>query len=115
MKRILSTLVLAAMLLCMALSLTSCGGPSGSYRDALGVTTIEFDGGKATITVLGGFSYTASYEMGEDEKGYETITFSYGDGERENDTFKGTLPYTEGVEGESEYIKIAGIKYTKID
>lgn len=114
MKRIVSLLLVAVLLTGCVLALASCSGPRGTYKDALtGLTTLEFKGGKVTISI-GNYSTTANFEMGEDEDGDTTITFTYDEGEKEQSGFKGTVSYSEGEEDGTKYIKIAGIRYNKV-
>ena len=45
MKKILSLILVAALLCACAFTLTSCGNkPSGTYKDETGLVTLEFKG-----------------------------------------------------------------------
>lgn len=84
MKRILFALL--AAILCF--SLCACGGdpkPEGKYKDALGATTLEFDGDTLTIsTALTGEADSGEFEMDGDKiiiDGEEAMTY-----DAENDT-----------------------------
>ena len=119
MKKIVSAFLVCVLLVGCTLALVSCGGPSGTYKDALtGLTTYEFSGGDVTITVgAGNFSTTINceYDMGENEDGEQTITFTFGEDEDGADKYSGTHTYTEGEEDGKQYIKIGGVKYNKAD
>lgn len=118
MKKVLSTALVCVLILGLALSLASCG-LSGSYKNELLATTLEFSGDKVTIkweidlVVSISHSSTAKYSIGTTDNGTKTITFSYDEGQEENDTLKGTLPYGEGSDDKGSYIEIATIKFYK--
>ena len=115
MKKVISTLLVAVMLVGSMFILVSCGGLSGTYKaeTIVGSTTLEFSGNKVTITnKVGGATFdpvTANYELGEKEDGSRTITFSYDEGVEEDETLKGTVSFSEGSDDNGSYIKIAGI------
>lgn len=121
MKKIVSALLVCILLVGCTLALVSCGGPSGKYKGAelFGIsTTYEFSGSKVTITTgAGNLTYTLNgeFEMGENDKGEETITFTFGEGEEDSEEYSGTHTYVEGEEDGVKYIKIDGVKYTKVD
>jgi len=115
MKKVISTLLVAVMLVGSMFILVSCGGLSGTYKaEALGTTTtLEFSGNKVSITTKAGAvtvgPVTANYELGEKEDGKRTITFSYDNEEEAHDVLKGTVSFSEGSDDNGSYIKIAGI------
>lgn len=121
MKRILSIVLAAAVLATLCLSLASCGKLSGKYTaDVFGTgTTMTFDGKKVkigfTVTLLGEVaSVDATYKI----KG-DTITFEFADeDEVSNSSAKKVIQSLEepvSFEKGEDYIKINGVKYTKVD
>ena len=68
MKRVISTVLLATLLLTMIVTLTSCGGPDGKYGHEY--LNLEFDGDKVTVNVkvFGTFSSTGKYKLGDDNE-----------------------------------------------
>ena len=115
MKKIISVLLVCVLLAVSVFALASCGKTlSGEYT--LGLKTYSFDGSKVKITYeLFGVSTTINgrYEITEDENGKQSITFSFGKNEENTDGYAGTFSFSEGTENGKDYIKIAGIKYTK--
>ena len=117
LKKIFAAVTAAAL----ALTLASCGGKtlSGTYkRDGLFVdTTYTFTKNEVTIkNSVGGavsFESKATYVIEEKEDGSFTITFTYAEGETPDDDLKGTQSFTEGKEGDVQYIKIGGVQYNK--
>lgn len=128
MKKIISLV----LILTLVLSLASCGGGvSGTYEGKVdfavagldiveGSLTFNFSGNKVEISaaakllgILGGETETvsATYKLGEKEDGSKTITFDLGDVESVKGVIQAgvDLPFEQG----DDYIKIAGIKYTK--
>ena len=115
MKKTLSILLVAVLLLGSVFMLSSCG-LSGTYKSALG-TSLTFSGNTVTIEqniVIGTTTpIVANYSIGEDENGNRIITISYDDGAEQHDTLKGALPYGEGSDDKGSYIEILYIKYYK--
>ena len=120
--RVLSFALIAVMMVC---ALASCAKKiSGTYVAEVGgelagyTATYTFSGKKVNVTkeaTIAGFSKTTelngTYEIAENDEGELEITLSF---ETEDDEIKsGTFTFSEGVENDVEYIKIAGIKYTK--
>lgn len=108
MKRIVSAVLVCILLVGSMLVLGSCGGPSGVYKDSTGITTMEFKGDKVTIKwSLGGFSYEseASFKITE-EDGEKFITFTYGEGEKENSSFNGKMAYSDGTKDDKSFIQL---------
>ena len=113
--------VMVAVMLC--LTLASCGKTiSGKYEAEIDVllasytATYEFSGSKVEATkkatVLGSVKTTVlegKYEIAELDDGSMEITFTF---ESDDDDIKsGTFTFEEG----ENYIKIAGIKYDKVE
>lgn len=119
MKKTISTLLVAVLLISSMFLLVSCGGLSGSYKS--GTTTLDFSGDNVTIkfevTVVVTISKTstAKYQLGNDDNGNRTITFTYGDGQEENSLLANgiALPFSEGSDDKGSYIKIAGVTFYK--
>jgi len=115
MKRIISTLLVCALLVGCMLTLVACGNIlNGTYSDKTEFmgqsveTSYTFKGKNVTIevkTVLGGKveseSIEGTYKIDGDE-----ITFTL---EEDGETKTETFTFEKG----DDYIKIAGIKYTK--
>ncbi len=116
MKKIVSSVLVCVMLLGCVLALASCGKMlNGSYSDALtGLTTYTFEGNKVTIKVgAGNFvtEFEGTYEIKTNDKDEEVIIFTFeGDG---SDEYTGEYAFTEGSEGDTQYIKIGLFKYVK--
>lgn len=119
MKKILSMLLVCVLLVGTLFALTSCGGPSGKYQDALKVTTLEFSGSKVTITIdniIGNDTVLeGKYDITEDDEGNKTITFTFESEDDEADAWDAPMSYSEGEEDGKQYIKIGIVKYTKAD
>ena len=115
MKRILSLILALTLVLGMVFTLASCGKMlNGKYQDPTGVTTYEFSGSKVTLTValLGTHTYEGTYKIAENDEGKMTITFTFESEDAENHS--GEATFSEGSENDVEFIKIDGIKYTKV-
>lgn len=104
-------LALALALVTLTCVFASCGTRlSGTYSaTAAGTGTVfEFKGSKVLITFkVVGFSgdpIEAKYEIKDDK-----IKFIFDEDSSEANNLKGELPFEKG----DDYIKIAGIKYTK--
>ena len=121
MKKITSLLLVCVLLVGCVFTLASCAKTlNGKYElDAIvGGKTYEFKGKTVAITyeVLG-FEKTVEgkYAIDENDDGELEITFTFAEDEKDADEFKGTFSFTEGKEGDTKYIKIGGVKYTKVD
>ena len=115
MKRIISTLLVCVLLVGCVLTLASCGTRlSGTYSaesEIMGQsieTSYTFKGKNVTVevktTVLGvvnSESVEGTYEIDGDE-----ITFTM---EKDGETESQTVTFEKG----DDYIKLAGVKYTK--
>ena len=123
MKKIISSILVCALLVCTLFTLASCGKVlSGTYEreeeilgQVVATTTYEFEAnGKVTVRV--------DLAIGEDvvkEGEYEfnkdgdkiTFTFENEDGELDSTT----CTFTEGEEGDVKFIKLDNVKYEKVD
>ena len=127
MKKLLS-IVLAALLLVSSLAmLASCGGPSGKYGSDN--YTLKFSGSKVTVTWKGltkSYEMTGKFEMGKDDNGNKTITFTMDEVESDSilgdaaygtakAIFDGTKSYNEGKDdANGKYVEIGGVKYFEL-
>ena len=121
MKRIISTLLVCVLLLGCVFTFASCGKVlSGKYElDAvLGSKTYEFSGlNKVAITyeVLSvETTIEGTYKIAKNDEGETEITFTFENEEAAKD-YAGTFSFAQGKEEGVNYIKIAGVKYTKAD
>ena len=118
MKKIISTVLICVLLLGCVMSFTSCDSIlMGEYELDLAVATVTYKfklTGKVTITydpIIGSSkSFDGEYSISDDG---EEITFTFEDDEAEE--YSGTVPFSKGEEDGVDYIKLAGIKYTKVD
>ena len=115
MKKTIKITALMIVIVMAVFAFASCAKKlSGTYEvdgGILGTTTYEFDGKKYTKTYdpIAGDNQVeeGKYEIDEDAG---EITFTYEvDGEEQTRT----EDFVEGTDGDSEYIKIGGIQYTK--
>lgn len=93
MKRIL--FVLLALLLCVSLCACGDASPSGTYKDATGLTSYEFSGNTVKITALAAEVGEFEYEM----DGEKVVIADYSI----------EMTYNE----ETDVITVGGISYTK--
>jgi hypothetical protein len=113
MKKVISAVLLVALLACSVFALASCG-ISGTYKNDL--YTLDFSGDEVEIQAKSGalsLNYTASYELGENEDGEQTITFTYAEGADKSLVFNGTMKYNEGEDNDGKYIELGAIKLYK--
>ena len=120
MKRIISTLLVCAILLGCVLTMASCSYVlMGKYElDAgVGSQTYEFAlPNKVSITyelLTMEKTVEGTYKIAENEDGEFEITFTFADEEAEK--YAGTFSLSQGEEDGVKYIKIGGVKYTKVD
>ncbi|MBO5879148.1 MAG: hypothetical protein J6Q68_01165 [Clostridia bacterium] len=117
MKKIISSVLVCVLLLGCAFTLASCGKTlSGEYESTLGTTTYAFSGKNVTVTYeIFGFTKTieGTYEITVNDEEEEIIIFTFPSDAEDADDYAGEYSFVEGTEGDDEYIKIAGIKYTK--
>ncbi|MBQ8583762.1 MAG: hypothetical protein IJ488_04030 [Clostridia bacterium] len=120
MKRIISTVLVCLLLIGSVFALASCGNnPSGTYESTGYISVAktggvyEFSGKKVTYTYyIGGvesYSVEGEFKVAENDEGELEITLTYG--EEKEDAESGTVAFEKG----DDYIKIAGIKYTKAE
>ena len=112
-------LSLVAVIACVALA--SCGGPSGKYTG--NVYTFEFKGSDVTVSwkgVIDSYTMSGSFELGEDENGNKTISFTWQDGDSyvqdaafaiPKGIFAKNVSYNEGSDDTGKYIEIAGVRF----
>ena len=121
MKKIISLILVCVLFIGCTLTLASCGKKlSGKYESALGTGAYyEFSGNKMTYSrksLFGGKYITeGTYEITEDEDGNTVIILTYDSGTSEEDAKSGSYSFSEGVEDGTEYIKISGVRYNKVD
>ena len=124
MKKSVKVLAVVMTMILLCLACTSCAKKlSGSYKGEINVlvasyeVVYEFSGSKVTVTrqvesIIGDSDpvvLEGKYEITEDDDGELKIEFTY---ETEDDVVKGgKFDFEEG----EDYIKIAGIKYSKVD
>ena len=121
--RVVSLTLVAVFMLAM---LASCGGPSGEYGSDN--YTLKFSGSKVTVTWKGlteTKEMTGKFEMGKDDDGNKTITFTMDEVETDSilgdisyktakALFDGTKSYNEGKDdSKGAYIEIGGARYYK--
>ena len=116
-------LALVAVMACVLL--VSCGGPSGEYGSD--DYTLKFSGSKVTVSWKGltqSYEMTGKFEMGKDDEGNKTITFTMDEGEGESllgdiaykgakALFDGTKSFNSGKDDKGSYIEISAIRYYK--
>lgn len=117
MKKTISAVLVCVMLVCTVFSLASCGKTiSGKYKAELNLgfaatsTTYEFDFFGKVVRTSNSFGSETTVEgkyefIEEDTK--VTLTFP--------DEDPATYDFSSGEEDGVEYIKLDGIKYTKVD
>ena len=121
-------LMCVVLVVVMMLSLVACGKKlSGTYEAEIDVVllkytaTYEFSGSKVTAvkktTVFGTVNTVTlegTYEIAENDDGELEITFTF-ENEEEAKDYAGTFSFAKGKEGDTQYIKIGGAKYKKVD
>ena len=118
MKKIISALLCVLLVGC-AFILVSCDKRlSGTYEidGGLASSSYEFKGSNVTITAeVLGFekSCEGKYKITENDEGITVIVFTFEDSDAEK--YSGEFGFTEGEEGDTKYIKIAGVRYNKVD
>ncbi len=96
MKRLLTSLLLTALILSLAFTLTACG-LDGTYDGKL--YDLKFKGDNVTvITSIGNLEGT--YEIEEKEDGKKTITFDFVDEDSEDPTKQQILAIIDGLLGQ---------------
>ena len=118
MKKILSTLLVCALLIGCVLTLASCGKMfAGTYERDFIIYEASYEfkiGGKVILTldppVGDDVVYVGTYTINEDN---DEITFEFKDEDAKE--FGGTRSFSQGVEDGEKYIKLGGVKYTEDD
>ncbi len=124
-KTIIKVLALTLVAVMMCAVLVSCGGPSGEYGGDK--YTLKFSGSNVTVSWKGitqSYELKGKFEMGKDDDGNKTITFTMEEQEGESflgdaayagakAIFDGTKSYKEGSDDSGKYIEISGIKFYK--
>ena len=113
-KNIIKVLALVLIAATVCTVFAACGSKlSGKYKDALGLTTLEFKGDKMKLTIVGldDLAIECKYSIKGDE-----ISITYdGDKADEMKDYLGDLTGTSDFEKGDDYIKIDGVKYKKAD
>lgn len=71
MKKVISSVLVATLLLITVLSLASCGNtPKGTYASENGVVSVNFDGDKVAVTfkVVVSITLNGTFAMGENNE-----------------------------------------------
>ena len=118
MKKIISTILICVVLLGCVMSFASCDSIlMGEYELDAVVATVTYKfkmTGKVTITydpIIGDSkSFDGEYSISDDG---EEITFTFEDDDAKE--YSGTVPFSKGEEDGVDYIKLAGIRYNKVD
>ena len=123
-KTFIKVLALALVAVMACVILVSCGGPSGKYEGK--TYTLEFKGSDVTVSwkgVFDSYSMTGSFEMGKDENGKETISFTWPEGESyledaaylaPKGIFGKNLSYNKGSDNVGNYIEISGLRFDQV-
>ena len=121
MKRIISTILVCVLLIGCVFTLASCSSILiGEYELDAGLAEVTYDFSltKVSITyedLLGNEkTIEGKYKIAENDDGKTEITFTF-ENEEEAKNYSGTFSFEKGKEGDDEYIKIGGVKYTKED
>ena len=118
MKKTLSTLLIFTLLACSLLALASCGVKlSGTYENSVLGLSYDFSGSNVTITkknlILKDIVVDGTYEITKNDDGDDVIIFTIEAEEEDMKDLSGEFSFVKGEEGDTEYIKIGGVKYTK--
>ena len=119
MKKTVSRILLCALFASCLFILSACAPKlSGSYQADLVAAKVTYafeSNGRLTITmdplIGGNVSWEGTYEINEDTSEI-TITLNADDSDAQK--YSGTHSFAQGQENDVEYIKIAGVKYTKL-
>ena len=124
-KTIMKIVALSLVAVMMCVLLASCGGPSGEYGSD--DYTLKFSGSKVTVSWKGftqSYEMKGKFEMGKDDEGNKTITFTMEETEGESmlgdaayagakAIFDGTKSYNAGSDDDGKYIEIGGLRFYK--
>ena len=120
-KTIIKIMALALVAVMVCAVLVSCGGPSGKYKG--NTYTLEFKGSDVTVSwkgIFDSYSMTGTFEMGKDDEGNKTISFTWPEGESYADDviygaaksfFGKNVKYNEGSDDNGKYIEISGARF----
>jgi hypothetical protein len=120
-KSIIKVIAFALVAVMMCAVLVSCGGPSGEYTGK--IYTLKFSGSEVTVSwkgLLDTYTMTGEFEMGKDDEGNKTISFTWPEGESYADDiiyggakafFGKNLKYIEGSDDNGKYIEISGARF----
>ena len=126
MKKSVKLLSMALVVVMLCLAFTACGKTlSGEYEAEINLgivsytATYEFNGNKVTITkdvdaIINDpepVEFTGTYEITEEKDGDLKIKLTL-DGDAQDEHIKAG---TYSLEIEEDYIKIAGVKYDKVE
>ena len=125
-KTIIKVLALSLVAVMLCALLVSCGGPSGEYGSD--DYSLKFSGSNVTVSWKGltqSYEMTGKFEMGKDDNGNATITFTMDEVEGSSlfgdaayavakAVFDGTKSYNSGKDdSKGAYIEISGVRYYK--
>lgn len=107
----IKTGALVLLIALLSTVLVSCGGISGEYKASLLGQSVSytFKGSSVEIdiTLLGTVTtYEGKYKVDDDK-----ITLTFDNEAEDAEKYEGTYTFEKG----EDYIKIAGIEYTKVD
>ena len=120
-KTLVKSVSLALVIVIACAVLASCGGPSGTYAGK--TYTLEFKGSNVTVSwkgLLDSYSMTGTFEIGKDDEGNKTISFTWPEGESYAEdavyavpkaVFGKDLKYVEGSDDNGKYIEISGLRF----
>ena len=119
MKKIISGILLCALLVSCLFVLSACAPKlSGTYQADLiaAKATYAFESnGNMTLTLDplagGNISWEGTYEINEDTN---EITITLNTDDSDASKYSGTHSFAQGEENGTEYIKIGSLRYTKI-
>ena len=125
MKKSIRIIALAMVTVMLCMALMSCGGPAGEYGSD--DYNLKFSGSNVTVSWKGltqSYELTGKFEMGKDDEGNKTITFTMDEVEGSSflgdvayagakALFDGTKSYNSGKDDKGAYIEISGARYYK--
>ena len=121
MKKIISTILMCALLVGCVFTFASCGNVlMGEYELDAGLVEVTYKFGLSKVTItyedLLGNEKTeeGKYKIAKNDDGETEITFTF-ENEEETKDYSGTFSFEKGKEGDDKFIKIGGVKYTKED
>ena len=120
MKKIISVMLACMLLVACICTLASCGKTlSGEYEANLIAAEVTYSfksSGKLVVEVdpiIGNdVILEGTYAFNDDG---DEITISINSNDEDADKYSGTFSFSEGVEDGEAYIKLSGIKYSKVD